>query len=122
MALEFRFYEPSQAGDLIAWLSSEPWPFHGQPNPSPEQVRSRIEGGDFEGEDVCTVWITRAEGERVGLLVIQELTDPTPIFDLRIRAAHRRKGVATSTLDWLARHLFERVGKHRVEGQLSYPG
>ncbi|MGE0712712.1 MAG: GNAT family N-acetyltransferase [Planctomycetota bacterium] len=102
--------------DLVALLSSETWPFHGDPQPTAARVRERVaEGAWTRGPDTAPHWIELG-GERVGLVTLRELEDPTPVFDLRLRAACRGRGIGGRALEWLARETFEVHGKHRLEG------
>jgi RimJ/RimL family protein N-acetyltransferase len=43
-----------------------------------------------------------------GLLRIFDLDDGTPLFDLRIGATHRGKGIGTAGVQWATRHVFDR--------------
>ena len=38
-----------------------------------------------------------------------DLTDYTPLFDLRIRAEHRSRGIGVRAVNWLTRYLFEEL-------------
>lgn len=81
-----------------AWIEAERWPFHGTGAAAP-----------YFGESIRSFWI----GGDAGLLRLFDLGDPTPLFDLRIRAAHRGRGLGTSTVRWLTGQVFadkERIG------------
>ena len=115
MTARFVLLEPSHADELAAWLCSDRWPHHGVAEPSLEVARGWVESGRFGSESSRAHWIEVA-GERVGLVNLEELDDPTPTFDLRIRSAHRRAGLGRLALAWLAEQAFVTHGKHRVEG------
>ena len=117
MSPSFSPVDPSHAEVLIDWLSSDRWPFHGSAEPSPDTVRGWVAGGRFWGEHVRSHWIERA-GERVGLVVLEELEDPTPVFDLRIQSEARRTGLGRDTLAWLAEQTFGEHDKHRLEAHV----
>lgn len=117
MPLNFVPVDRAHAQALVAWLAGDRWPYHGNARPSPEVVRRWIDGGRFWGDDVRSHWIER-EGERIGLAVLEELDDPTPVFDLRIRSAARRQGVGRQTLVWLAEQAFDVHDKHRLEAHV----
>ena len=54
---------------------------------------------------------------KVGLIRLLDLGDDTPLFDLRIRAASRGKGLGTSALRWLTGYLFNEFPSiRRIEG------
>ena len=110
-------FEPlaEDADGLATWLSTEEWPFHGNPQPTASEVAAMIEGGAFRSPDNAAFWIREGE-ERIGLLVIRELDDPTPIFDLRVRATARGRGVGRQALRWLAEHVFTATRRTRIEG------
>lgn len=111
----FRPYDPSEADRLARWLSSDVWPFHGSPRPSCERARGWADDGRFHGPASRSFWIALG-GEDVGLLAIQELDDPTPIFDLRLRSEARGRRLGRAALAFLTRHLFTETDKLRVEG------
>ncbi len=99
----------------MTWLCAETWPFHGRPQLDPQAVRHGLTAGRYAGDDTETFWIADG-GHRVGLLVLRELDDLTPTFDLRLRAAARGRGLGRAALAWLAEHLFATRDKPRVEG------
>jgi RimJ/RimL family protein N-acetyltransferase len=44
------------------------------------------------------------------------LDDPSPMFDLRIKAEVRNRGYGGATVAWLTRHVFtEQTSTHRIE-------
>jgi RimJ/RimL family protein N-acetyltransferase len=47
-----------------------------------------------------------AHGSRVGLAVLEDLTDDTPLFDLRIAAEARGRGLGLAALRALTDHVF----------------
>ncbi|MFI6478954.1 GNAT family N-acetyltransferase [Nonomuraea sp. NPDC050663] len=115
MTADFIRFVPDDADDLVAFLTGEEWPFH-TGVPQEAAVRSRIVAGHYDDDDERTFWIV-AGGERAGLVRLQDFSDDTPLFDLRIRAAHRGKGLGSQAVRWLVRHLFEsRPEIRRIEG------
>lgn len=114
--LRFEAYQEADASGLVEWLTSEVWPFHGSSRPTADKVRSWIEEGSFTGEENRTLWIHTADEERVGLLVLHELTDLTPVFDLRLKSSARGRGLGGAALAWLACYVFTECDKHRLEG------
>jgi RimJ/RimL family protein N-acetyltransferase len=106
---------PQEHGELVAWICASSWPFHLQVVPRPEQVATRVERGDFHGEEDRSFWLM-LDGERAGLVCLHELGDLTPIFDLRLATAFRGRGLGGQALDLLARQVFEVEGKTRLEG------
>jgi RimJ/RimL family protein N-acetyltransferase len=113
--LSFVPFRPEREAEaLVAWLSREEWPFHGSRRPEPARVRGWLEAGRFHGREARSFWL-RAGEETAGLLALQDLLDPTPVFDLRVAAAWRRRGVGRRALAWLAERVFVAEDRARVE-------
>ena len=114
MSLTFPPVAEGDLAGLIELLTSDRWPFHLDVEPTPASVEANL--AHFQpSEAQAPHWIELAD-ERIGLVVLRELDDPTPVFDLRLKATHRRRGLGRATLAWLARETFEAHGKHRLEG------
>ena len=105
MDLTFRRFVAEDADALVGFLTGEPWPFHVTAVVSEEQARCRIGDGAFDGEAARSFWIIEGD-ETVGLVTLGDLADASPMFDLRIRARHRRRGLGTQTVRWLTGYLF----------------
>lgn len=103
-----------EAAALTHWIAAHEWPYHGSRRPTPERVQGWIAEGRFDGPGARSFWL-RIAGEPAGFLALQELEDPTPVFDLRIAAPWRRRGVGRAALVWLARRVFEVEDRPRVE-------
>jgi histidine triad (HIT) family protein len=110
-------YDESEAEQLAQWIASENWPFHGSKSPSLEKVRKWIADGSYSGEDNQTFWI-RLNGyaEPVGVICLHELSDETPIFDLRLKSAVRNRGLGRQVINWLTHYVFTQTDKRRIEG------
>lgn len=104
-----------QDPSLAAFLIADTWPYHGTIQHTPESVAESVATGAYEAPDNEPHWIW-AGSERVGFVVLRELEDPTPVFDLRLRASARGQGLGGQVLGWLASQVFARHGKHRLEG------
>ncbi|MBC3839647.1 GNAT family N-acetyltransferase [Streptacidiphilus sp. 4-A2] len=109
--------DPEEAEALVAFLCRHDWPFHGTAQVSAELARQWLSDGLFEGPTTQTFWLT-ADGERVGLIRLLDLgEDGAPLFDLRIAAPHRGRGLGRAALDRLTRYLFEEFpAVDRIEG------
>lgn len=105
MDLTFRRFVADDADALVGFLTGEPWPFHVTAVVSEEQARRRIGDGDFDGQAAQSFWIIEGD-ETVGLVTLNDLGGGSPMFDLRIRARHRRRGLGTQTVRWLTGYLF----------------
>ncbi|WP_369008661.1 GNAT family N-acetyltransferase, partial [Proteus mirabilis] len=52
-------------------------------------------------------WWVWAGQERVGVVVLEDLTDGAPLFDLRLADEHRGRGLGPAVLRGLTRLVFE---------------
>ncbi|MBN9632673.1 MAG: GNAT family N-acetyltransferase [Actinobacteria bacterium] len=112
------------AAELIAFLSSNRFPFHSSAHPSRDDASRRVERGDFSGPANEAYWIEDAsvqdasfQGSRVGLIVFEEITDDTPLIDLRIAEAHRGRGLGGAALRLATTTVFRAHPElNRIEG------
>ncbi|MFC8225032.1 GNAT family N-acetyltransferase [Streptomyces sp. NPDC057287] len=112
----FRRLSAPETEPLIHFLTSENWPFHGTSEVDHETVGQWIAEGRFESGENRSFWID-VDGAAVGLLRLMDLGDHTPLFDLRLRAADRGRGIGTLAVTWLTRYVFEEFPDvHRIEG------
>ncbi len=116
MNITYRRVEPGDADRLVVFLTGDTWPFHGSPVVTAEKARQWIATGRFHGDDNRAFWIA-VEGADAGLIRLMDLGDSTPLFDLRLRAQYRGKGIGGQALRWLTEYLFnEFPAIRRVEG------
>lgn len=105
---------PADAEAAARFLSSNQWPYHGQPILSAEQA-AMVSVAD---DDVASFWVT-ADGEAIGLIRVFDLQDldvGSPLLDIRIAQSHRGRGVGTAAVTWVVDHLFSSYGNlHRIE-------
>ena len=115
--LTFKAYEDSEAEKLAQWISSGNWPFHGTECPTFDQVRQSISNGFYTGDDNKTFWIyLDSQPDPIGIICLNEFTDLTPVFDLRLKSSVRNRGLGRKVVHWLADYLFTQTDKHRIEG------
>ncbi len=108
-------FDLSSSEALVQLLTCEVWPFHPVTHPDPDSVRRQISAGDFSGASAETFWIL-AEGDPVGIVRLFDLDDPSPMFDLRLKADARNRGYGRATLAWLTLRVFSRrQSTNRVE-------
>ncbi|MGI5054997.1 GNAT family N-acetyltransferase, partial [Streptomyces sp. JAC18] len=70
----------------------------------------------FESEENRSFWVDD-DAAAVGLVRLMDLADATPLFDLRLRAADRGRGVGAVAVAGLTRYLFEAFPDvRRIEG------
>ena len=97
--------------DLVAFLSSEEWPFHVNNRLTPDKILKMIDEGVFSGSNNESFWILDRSRERIGFIRIfdlEDISDGYPLFDLRIRNKHRGQGVGRAAVQWLTQYLFEK--------------
>jgi RimJ/RimL family protein N-acetyltransferase len=104
MRLDYQRWTPADTGPLAEFLAGGDWPWHAGRS-TREDIAARVAAGEYDSGTERTFWITR-DGERVGLIHLWDLADPTPLFDLRIRAADRGRGIGTHALTWLTGYIF----------------
>jgi len=115
-ALGFELHGHSFDDALVGFLTGNDWPFHPEPRLEPAVVLRRLGDGVFESSGDRECWWVVRSGERVGLVVVFDLADPTPMFDLRIAAGSRGRGYGTVTVRWLTSRIFSTwADKDRVE-------
>lgn len=91
--------------DVVEWICSDTWPFHLKVRPSRSEVATWISAGSFAGDDVESFWV-RLGSQRVGVIRLFDLSDLTPLFDLRVVSMHRGEGIGTAALRYATDHVF----------------
>lgn len=109
-----RFDPARHAALLTRFLCAHEWPFHGCLRPGPEVVARWLAEGRFDGDDARSAWVLAGE-EPAGLIALQEIGDATPVFDLRVAAPWRRRGVGRRALAWAVEESFGPLDKRRLE-------
>jgi len=116
--MQLRF-DPALKGDatlLAEFLATSEWPFHYERRVDANWVRARLESGFF-GDDARAFWIRGEADEPLGLGRIFDLSDMTPLLDLRIATRSRGRGIGTLALRGLTLWLFsEYPGAGRLGG------
>ena len=113
IVLEIKKYN-SENEELIDLLSSNHWPFHSKIQLDPAAIKRAIEKGYYsEGREAF--WIIKEE-QKVGIIIIDDIEDTIPLFDLRLTEEARGKGIGQKSLSWLKDYLYGEQGKIRIEG------
>ncbi|MBB3113143.1 RimJ/RimL family protein N-acetyltransferase [Paenibacillus phyllosphaerae] len=123
MSLHLREFCPvTETEDLIAFLTGESWPFHGVAKLTEETVREQIANGRYHSDEgKKTFWAVDEGEQRVGLVRVFELGDPTPMFDLRIAERYRGRGYGLAALRLLVEYVFTTYeDKPRLEGHTRF--
>ena len=106
---------------LIHFMTTNSWPYHGQEHPVRALIQKTIEEGGYQSDQVTTFWIENDEGEQVGLVKIFDLQDDIPLFDLRIADPYRGKGYGPEALKMTADFVFSLPEKKiRLEGHTRH--
>ncbi|RKW70623.1 GNAT family N-acetyltransferase [Galactobacter caseinivorans] len=120
MTVTLRRMDPTGADReaLIEFMTGNPFPFHLWPAPPREQVEQAIAEGAYRDDDNDSFWIDHAEHGRVGCFRFEDIQDSTAMFDLRLAAAWRGRGLATDILRAATDHVFTtHANVNRFEGQ-----
>lgn len=75
---------------LREFLTTNAFPFHATAHPTPDEVDRAIDTGAYGDAATAAFWVAHVDHGVVGVLRMQDLTDPTPMFDLRL--AERWRG------------------------------
>lgn len=103
---------------LVNFMTSNEFPFHVLSRLTREAVEKAIADGKYRDEDNDSFWVDHAELGRIGFLRLEDLTEPVPIFDLRLDGAFRGRGLAAMTLRAAADYVFSTMPEvRRFEGQ-----
>ncbi|WP_120006512.1 GNAT family N-acetyltransferase [Nesterenkonia muleiensis] len=122
--------DPDGAREIVTFISSHSYPFHMRTEPSVKQAEENLAGGDYghnpehyetdaaEETDRRGWWAETLDGERLGIVILEDLTDGAPLFDLRLAERHRGRGWGVPILKELTRLVFETYPEvDRFEGQ-----
>lgn len=100
--------------ELVDLLCSNYWPFHSNQILNRTTIRRAVERGYYaDGRE--TFWITLDE-QKVGIIIIDDIEDTIPLFDLRLTEKARGKGIGVKSLLWLKDYLYGEKKKLRIEG------
>lgn len=112
-----KFLQNEENEKLALWMCSDNWPYHGSSQPTLERVRENIKTGAFSSPDDLTFWVfIEGKSEPAGLLCLHEMTDDTPILDIRLKTEFRGIGLGPEIIEWLSAYIFTETDKERIEG------
>lgn len=116
MNLSFIEFE-DEIDDLITFLTSNTWEFHGDSNPTSEKITKDYKNNFYNGESSKMFWIQLDDDIKIGVLRIFDLQDSTPLFDIRISSAYRGKGIGVIAIQWMINYIFTQYEEIiRIEG------
>ncbi|WP_345799729.1 GNAT family N-acetyltransferase [Microbacterium sp. Kw_RZR3] len=119
MPLSLTPMDPSRRdrAELIAFLTTNVFPFHVRSRLTAADVERAIEDGAWHGDDTEAYWLDGDRG-RVGLIRLDDLGDATAMIDLRLAEVWRGHGFGTTALALARDRVFStRVNVLRLEGQ-----
>ena len=90
--------------ELISFMTNNHWEFHANPRPTEKQIVEAFQSGWYE-EDRETFWIEK-QNEKIGLIIIHDISDTIPLFDIRLANDVRGKGYGTKAVKWLIDYIF----------------
>ena len=87
--------DPDAFAEFI--VTNAPWPFHVRPTPTAEQIAQAWADGAYNGQASRTFWALD-DGSRAGIVTVSDLTDDTPMLDLRLAPLARGRGLGVAAL------------------------
>ena len=111
--LKFKLFQ-NELEDLIMLMTHNSWEYHAEPIVSKEQiVHSFNKGWYSDGRE--SYWIELAN-KKIGLIVIHDITDTIPLFDIRLDSAYRGHGYGSEAIKWMVDYIFSlQDNKIRIE-------
>lgn len=104
--------------DFIDFMSSNEFPFHMMPRPTKESTAERIEKGSYDDEDHEPYWVVDSDEGRIGVCILEDLTEDSPLFDVRLGEKYRGAGYGQQAVKAITDHVFTTMDKvNRFEGQ-----
>lgn len=120
MSITFSRLDPTGVDHdaLVDFMTRNEFPFHVRSHPRAEDIEALISKGAYRDEDNDSFWIDHGELGRLGFLRLEDLSDEDPLFDLRLDAPFRGRGLGVQVLRAVADHVFRTMPSvHRFEGQ-----
>lgn len=103
---------------LVAFLTENTFPFHMRPTLTRAEADQSVDAGAYRDEEHDSLWIVHEELGRIGFVRLEDLTDPTPLFDLRLAERYRGRGLGVPALAAITTHVFTSMpAVTRFEGQ-----
>lgn len=103
---------------LLGFLTTEEFPFHVRRTITHAQAIAAVDGGAFRDDEHSSWWLEHDALGRIGMVRLEDLEDPVPLFDLRIAGRFRGRGLGVSALRATAAHVFATMPEvTRFEGQ-----
>lgn len=105
--------------DLVTFFIENTWEFHRDPHPSKYKIMQSFHKGWYQDER-ATFWINK-DGEKIGLIILDDITDTIPLFDIRLATKWRGEGYGTEAVNWIKEYIFTLPDrKIRIEAYTRY--
>jgi RimJ/RimL family protein N-acetyltransferase len=122
MQIKIKEYTPDREGELVDLLSSQSWDYHSTPKITKEKVLEQLKNGYYTSSETRTFLIATGNEKAVGMIRLFDLgphvndDKETPLFDIRLNAKSRSKGIGTEAVKWITDFVFINYpNKHRFE-------
>ena len=92
----------------MQFMMSNEFPFHVNARPSRTDLERKTSEGAFGGPDHASFWVQSESEGRVGLVILEDLLDDAPLFDLRLSANARGRGLGAPILQALTADVIKR--------------
>lgn len=104
--------------DFVTFMSSEEFPFHMMRWRTRESMIERVAEGTYDDDDHEPFWVVHSELGRIGVCILEDLTEDSPLFDLRLGEKYRGTGLGLLAVQAITDHVFTTM-QHvdRFEGQ-----
>lgn len=104
--------------ELVEFMTGNEFPFHGNRRPTRESTEAAIGEGAYRDVDNDSFWIDHIDLGRIGFFRLEDLSEDTPVFDLRLQSSFRNRGLGVEVLHAAARYVFTALPNvSRFEGQ-----
>lgn len=97
--------DPEGHSWLVAFLTTNHFPFHVTPAPTREGVERRIADGDFSGP-AHALFRVEDDGAAVGMVALDDLDDGAPLINVRLAERARGRGLGVPVVRALADTVF----------------
>lgn len=101
---------------LIHFLMTNTWPYHGNSSPARHLIEKTIEDGGYQSDEVKTFWVKNEHQEKIGVVKLYDLHDEIPMFDLRIGDSYRGNGYGSKALKMVVDFVFS-LSKKKIRLQ-----
>lgn len=101
---------------LVDFLTRNDFPFHVGVRVNRAEAERRVDSGAWRDEESDSHWLVHSELGIVGVIRLEDLADPTPMFDLRLDNHFRGRGLGAEALRVATDHVFTTLPVDRFEG------